>query len=148
MPRRDFNSNLSDAAREAISAALDAIAEYRNEVTSSGEKVVAEIARTARVLGSPDQVVSGMIDQMQSVTKMQIQMMDHIMEIWREQVKSWPGLSSSGNWPDAEAIKATSVNLAQFWTQMGAQWQKNWAQIMMSQWVGHAKRNIPSEDRE
>jgi len=44
-----------------------------------------------------------------------------------------------------------SVNTAQFWTRMGEQWQKDWAQMMMSQWVGRpSKRNVPrkSDDRE
>jgi hypothetical protein len=74
MPLRDFNPKLSDEAREAISAAFDAIAECHNEVAASSEKVVTKIAQAARVLGWPDQVVSGMINQMQSVTKMQIRM--------------------------------------------------------------------------
>ena len=39
-------------------------------------------------LGRSDQVVSGMINQLKSVTKMQIQMMDHTMEAWQEQIKS------------------------------------------------------------
>ena len=88
------------------------------------EKVVTKIAQAARVLGWPDQVVSGMINQMESITQMQIQMMDHTMEVWREQIKSWPSWSSPGNWLDAETFKAMSVNTAQFWTRMGEQWQK------------------------
>src|ERR1700730_16411471 len=127
MPLRDFNPKLSDEAREAISAAFDAIAECHNEVAASSEKVVTKIAQAARVLGWPDRVVSGMINQMQSVTKMQIQMMDHTMEVWREQIKSWPSRSSPDNWLDAEAFKAMSVDTTQ--------WQKDWAQMMMSQWV-------------
>ena len=151
MPLRDFNAKLSDEAREAISAAFDAIAECHNEVAASSEKVVTKISQAARVLGWPDQVVSGMINQMQSVTKMQIQMMDHTMEVWREQIKSWPSRSPPDNWLDAEVFKAMSVNTAQFWTRMGEQWQKDWAQMMMLQRVARpSKRNVPrkSDDRE
>ena len=93
-------------------------------MAASSEKVVTRIAQAARVLGWPDQVVSAMIDQMQTVTKTQIQMMDHTMEVWREQIKSWPSRSPPDNWLDAEAFKAMSVNTAQFWTRMGEQWQK------------------------
>jgi hypothetical protein len=110
------------------------------------EKVVTKIAQAARVLGWPDQVVSGMINQMESITQMQIQIMDHTMEVWREQIKSWPSWSSPGNWLDAETFKAMSVNTAQFWTRMGEHWQKNWAQMMMSQWVGRPSKR--SDDRE
>ena len=145
MPLRDFNPELPDEAREAISAVFDAIADC-HMMAASSEKVVTKIAQAARVLGWPDQVVSGMINQMQSVTKMQIQMMDHTMEVWREQIKSWPSRSSPGNWLDAETFKAMSVNTAQFWTRMGEQWQKDWAQMMMSQWVGRPSKR--SDDRE
>ena len=107
-----------------MSAAFDAIAECHNEVAASSEKVVTKIAQAARVLEWPDQVISGMINQMQGVTKMQIQMMDHTLEVWREQIKSWPSRSPPDNWLDAEVFKAMSVNTAQFWTRMGEQWQK------------------------
>ena len=72
------------------------------------------------------------------------------MEVWRGRIKSWPSLTGAGYWPDAEAFKAMSVNTAQFWTQMGEQWQKNWAQKMMSEWAKSSKRNVPpkSDDRE
>jgi len=146
MPLRDFNPKLSDEVGEAISAAFDAIADCHNEVAASSEKVVTRIAQAARVLGWPDQVVSAMIDQMQTVTKTQIQMMDHTMEVWREQINSWPSRGTPDNWLDAEAFKAMSVNTAQFWTRMGEQWQKNWAQMMMSQWVGEPSKR--SDDRE
>ena len=146
MPLRDFNPKLSDEAREAVSAALDAIAECHNEVAASRKKVVTKIAQAARVLGWPGQVVSGMVNQMQSVTKMQIQMMDHTMEVWREHIKSWPSRSSPENWLDAETFKAMSVNTAQLWTRMGEQWQKNWAPMMMSQWVGRPSKR--SDDRK
>ena len=51
---------------------------------------------------------------------------------------------------DAEAFKAMSVNTARFWTRMREQWQKNWAQKMMSEWAKSSKRNVPpkSDDRE
>ena len=45
MPLRDFNPKLSDEAREAISAAFDAIAQCHNDVAASSEKVVTKIAR-------------------------------------------------------------------------------------------------------
>ena len=69
MPLRDFNPKLSDEAREAISAAVDAIAECHNEVAASSEKVVTKIAQAARVLGWPDQVVSGMITRWKALPK-------------------------------------------------------------------------------
>ena len=81
---------------------------------------------------------------------MQIKMIDHTMDIWREQIKSWPSLTSAGHWPDADALKAMSVDPVQYWTGIGEQWQENWAQTMMSDWAKSSKRNVPpkSDDRE
>jgi len=149
--RDDANSAYTDEVRRAIGAAFDAITEWRTEVTSSSEKVVARIAEAARALGWPDPVVSGIVNQMQSAAKMQFQMMDRTMEVWHEQIKSWPTLGTAGNWPDAEALNAMSASLARFWSQTGEQWQKNWAQMMMSQWTkSSSRRNVPpkTEDRE
>jgi hypothetical protein len=150
MPRRNPKSEQSDEVREAINAAFDAITECHKVVAASNEKVVAKIAEAARVLGWPDHVVSGVVDQIQSIAEMQIKMIDHTMEIWRDQIKSWPSVTSSGQRPDAQTLTAMSVNPVQFWTGMGEQWQRNWAQTIMSEWAKSSKRNVPpkSDDRE
>ena len=141
---------LSNEAREAVNAAFDAMSTWRTETVQSSEKnleqVIEKMAAAGRALGWPQQIVDATRSQMQTMTKMQIQMMDHTTEVWREQIKSWPSRSPPDNWLDAEAFKAMSVNTAQFWTRMGEQWQKNWAQMMMSQWVGEPSKR--SDDRE
>ena len=85
--------------------------------------------------------------QIQSATKMQIQMIDHIMESWEAQMKSphpmaqvpseilaklqsWPGLNAAGGWPGADSFNGMSADPMRFWSQLGEQWQKNWAQMM------------------
>lgn len=150
MPQRKLDPEYSDAVREAINAVFDAIAECHNVVAASNDKVIAQIAQAARVLGWPDHVVSGVVSQIQSIAEMQIKMIDNTMEVWREHITSWPSLTSSGHWPDAEAFKAMSVNPVRFWTRLGEQWQKDWAQKMMSDWAKSSKRNVPpkSDDRE
>jgi hypothetical protein len=92
---------------------------------------------------------------MQSITKMQIQTMDQMMDAWEEQIKSpnpitgspsamlsklksLPGVSSAGSWPNANALAAT--NPMQFWMQWVEQWQKAWADTM-SFWVKAGKQN-------
>ena len=150
MPRRNPQPEQSDEDREATNAAFDAMAECHRVFAESSERVVAKIAEAARVLGWPDQVVSGVVNQIQGIAEMQIKMIDHTMEIWREQIKSWPGLASASHWPDAQTFKAMAVDPIQFWAGMGEQWQKNWAQTMMSQWEKSSKPYTPpkSEDRE
>jgi hypothetical protein len=73
---------------------------------------------------------------LQGITRMQIQMMDHIMDAWEEQIKSpnpmesfpsamlsklnsLPGLSPAGGWPQGTA----AMNPFQFWIQIAEQWQ-------------------------
>ena len=46
------------------------------------------MAAAARALGWPEQIVDATRAQLQSITKMQIQMMDQLMDAWEEQIKS------------------------------------------------------------
>ena len=52
-------------------------------IAAANEKIVAKIAEVARVLGWPDQVVSGMVDQIHSIAEMQTKMIDHHGELGR-----------------------------------------------------------------
>lgn len=150
MPERNLKPEQSDEVLEAINAAFDAMAERHNVVAASNEKVVAKIAEAARMLGWPDNVVSGVVSQLQNIAEIQTKMIDHTMEIWREQIKSWPSLASIGHGPDAQTFKAMAADPVQFWTGIGEQWQKNWAQTIMSQWAKSSTRYTPpkSDDRE
>jgi hypothetical protein len=150
MPERNLKPEQSDEVLEAINAAFDAMAERHNVVAASNEKVVAKIAEAARMLGWPDHVVSGVVSQLQNIAEIQTKMIDHTMEIWREQIKSWPSLASIGHGPDVHTFKAMAADPVQFWTGMGEQWQKNWAQTIMSQWAKSSTRYAPpkSDDRE
>src|SRR6516165_2910451 len=80
--------------------------------------------------------------QLQSITKMQIQMMDQMMDVWEEQIKSpnpttapsamlsklksLPGVPA-GTWPNADAFAGAAMNPMQFWVQWAEQCQKAWA---------------------
>src|SRR5262249_40815823 len=108
-------------------------------------QVIEKSAPAARALGWPEQIVDATRAQMQSVTKMQIQTMDQMMDAWEEQIKSpnpmtgspsamlskltsMPGVGPAGAWPSANAFGAT--NPMQFWTQWMEQWQKACADAM------------------
>src|SRR6516225_6447885 len=97
-----------------------------------------------RTLGWPEQIVDTIRAQMQSITKIQIQTMDQMMDAWEEQIKSpnpmtgsssamlskltsLPGISPTGSWPNASAL---ATNPMQFWMQWAEQWQKAWADAM------------------
>src|SRR5262245_55743018 len=131
----------SDEAREALNAAFDAMSSWRIETAKNSEKsseqVIEKTAAAARALGWPNEIVDGIRAQMQGITRMQIQMMDHIMDAWEEQVKSphpmgaFPsamlsklhslsGLSPAGGQP----LGAAAMNPFQFWIQIAEQWQR------------------------
>src|SRR5919198_3420306 len=80
---------LSDEAREAVNAAFDAMSTWRIETANSSEKnsqqVIEKLAGAARALGWPAEIVDVIHAQIQSITKLQIQAMDQIMDAWEEQ---------------------------------------------------------------
>jgi predicted O-linked N-acetylglucosamine transferase (SPINDLY family) len=149
---RDFNpmvaAGLSDDARKAVNAAFDAMSGWRIETAKNSEKnigqVIEKMAAAARALGWPEEIIETTRAQMQSITKMQIQMMDHVMDAWEEQIKapsslpsamtsklkSLPSFSAAGSWPSADVFQAAATNPMQFWMQCAEQWQKATAEAM------------------
>jgi hypothetical protein len=145
--KRNFNPmsapGLSDEARKAVNAAFDAMSTWRIETANNNEKnseqVIEKLAAAARALGWPEQIVDATRTQIQSITKMQIQMMDQMMDAWEEQIKSpmtgspsamlsklksLPSVSPAGSWPNAGALQMAAANPLQFWMQFAEQWQK------------------------
>jgi hypothetical protein len=163
MTPRNFNPmsapGLSDEARKAVNAAFDAMSTWRIETANNSEKnseqVIEKMAAAARSLGWPEQIVDATRAQLHSITKVQIQTMDHMMDAWEEQIKSpnpmtgspsamvsklksLPGVSPAGSWPNADAFPLAAMNPMQFWIQLAEQWQKAWADAMAF-WVKAGK---------
>jgi hypothetical protein len=134
---------LSAEARKAVGAAFDAMSTWRTETVNNSEKNVAQViekmAAAARALGWPEQIVDTTRAQMQSVTKMQIQAMDRMMDIWEEQIKSpnpsamfsklqsLPSFGDAGSWPKADAFPIPAFNPFQAYLQFAERWQQAWA---------------------
>jgi hypothetical protein len=152
---RNFNPmsvpGLSEEARKAVNAAFDVMSTWRIETAKNSEKnseqVIEKMAAAARALGWPEQIVDATRAQWQSITKMQIQTMDQMMDAWEEQIKSpnpmtaspsamlsklksLPSFSPAGTWPNADAFQMAAMNPMQFWIQSVEQWQKAWANVM------------------
>jgi uncharacterized protein YPO0396 len=121
-----------------VNDAFDAMSAWRTETAKTSEKsseqVIEKMAAAARALGWPEEIVETTRAQMQTLTKMQIQTMDQIMDAWEEQIKSASPLtnaaamlsklrslpsSAPGSLSDAGAM-----NPFQFWVQFAEQWQK------------------------
>jgi hypothetical protein len=159
---RNFNSmsvpGLSDEARKAVNAAFDAMSSWRIETANNNEKnseqVIEKLTAAARALGWPEQIVDATRVQLQSITKMQIQTMDQMMDAWEEQIKSpmtgsptamlsklksFPVGSPAGTWANADALQTAAINPIQFWTQVAEQWQKTWSDAIKSYWAKAGK---------
>jgi hypothetical protein len=151
MTPRNFNPmsapGLSDEARNAVNAAFDAMSTWRMETANNSEKnieqVIEKMAAAARALGWPEQIVDATRAQMQSITKMQIQTMDHMMDAWEDQIKSpnpsstalsklkfLPSFGPAGSWPNAGDVQMAAMNPLQFYMQFAEQWQKACADAM------------------
>ena len=150
-PSRNFNPmsipGLSDEARKAVSAAFEAMSTCRRETVNNSEKnsqqVINKMAAAARALGWPEQIVDTIRTQLQAITKMQIEMMERMMDVWEEQLKSpnssamlsklksLPNFGPAGIWPIADASQA-ALNPFQSYMQFVEQWQKAWADVMAS----------------
>ena len=147
---RGFNPmsapGLSDEALKAVNAAFDAMSTWRAEIADNNERnidrVIEKMAAAARALGWPPQIVDATRAQMQTVTKMQIQAMDQMIDTWEEHVKSpnpstmlsrlksLSNFGQGGGWPNAGIGQLTATNPLQFYMQFAEQWQKAWADAM------------------
>jgi hypothetical protein len=130
-----------------VNAAFDAISTWRTETVNTSEKnfdrVIDKMAAAARALGWPEEIADYTRAQMQGIIKMQIQMIDQIMDAWEEQIKSpnsssaillklksLPSLSAAGGWPGSATSQMATFNPLGIYIQMAQQWQKACADTM------------------
>jgi len=131
---------LSAEARKAVKAAFEAMSTWRTETTKNSEKnieeVIEKMAAAGRALGWPERIVEVTREQIQGVTKMQIQMMDYVMDAWEEQIKSpnpstlLSKLNSVPAFSAGSSQSADTLNPFQAYMQMAEQWQKAWGNAM------------------
>ena len=74
MPLRNFNPQLTKEAREAVSDAFDAVAEWHTEIAAGSNNVIKKMAVAARTLGWPDYVVTAISAHVQGIAQVQIYM--------------------------------------------------------------------------
>jgi hypothetical protein len=149
---------LGEDAQKAVIQAFDAMANWRAELADMGEKnsnaVFDKMAEAAKSLGWPTDFVELSRKQMLNASKLQLQAVDQVMDLWEKQVKSlgtpgqipsFPGFPGSAAFPNFTGtgpgmfaampdFGAGAANPIQFWMQAAEMWQKGWQQAM-STWV-------------
>jgi hypothetical protein len=139
---RAFNpvaaSKLTKEALEGANAALKALVTWRNEIADTnqknGERVVEQMAASAKTLGWPTQVVDAARTQLKSVTDLQVKTMDQMMDAWEQQLKlpnpmtASPSvmLSKLSTLPGLTATPAADANPIEVWMKLAEQWQRTW----------------------
>src|SRR5262245_59764398 len=144
---RTFDSTLAaglpDEARKAVKIAFDAMSTWRTQIVNNEkniEAVIEKVAAGAKALGWPEEIVDATRTQMEAMNEMQLQVMDQVMDVWEQQIKS-PNPASAmlsklksmstfnpvANWPVAGTSQANPFGL---YMQVAQQWQKAWTDAM------------------
>jgi hypothetical protein len=141
---------VNEEAKRAFGAAFDAMSGWRSEMADVAQRNSTEVfdkmGNAAKALGWPAEFVDMTREQMQQGTKMQLQMMDQIMDVWEKQMKSptgpnsmkgFPGVPGAGGSPGMPPFPgfdfgASPMAPLQFWMQATEMWQKSWQQALTS----------------
>ncbi|MEM6495329.1 MAG: hypothetical protein AAF709_01240 [Pseudomonadota bacterium] len=149
------------------------MAQWREEMAGANErysdKVFAQMSKAAGSMGWPDNLVEQMRDQVNASTKVQFEMMDKVMEAWRDQIKSADTAMASptdfmkqmqdmqksmtgGNGPYQNPMMPDMMKLGgmpmapmHFWMQASEMWQKNMT-TAMSMWMSGAQQMAKQMD--
>lgn len=154
----ELAAGMSEDTRKAMTAAFDALSNWRAEIASASEKygnaVFDKMGAAAKSLGWPAEYIDLTREQIQQASKMQVQMMDQVMDVWEQQLKApsqpfkmptfpgsssmFPGFPGMGSFPSMPNMGDMDVSKLpppmQFWMQAAEMWQKSWQQAM-SQWM-------------
>lgn len=146
---RDQAGGLDAKARDAFDAAFKAMSDWRDELRAvtelHGGRTFDRLAAAARAVGWPDTAIDTTKAQLLQASRMQADMIDHMMKAWQEQVKS-PGRpnellnslamqAASMVPPQTPPMADLAMAPAQFWMQATAMWQKSFSDAMAA-WTG------------
>lgn len=137
--------DLNDEARRAMGSAIDALNDWRNEMAGANERyssrVFDQMSAATRAMGWPDEMVNATRQQLQNASRMQLQMMEQLMEAWKTQLRDPSASFQMPSMPDFTkgfgdmgGFGGMSAAPFQMWMQAAEMWQKNWASAM-SLWM-------------
>lgn len=156
-----FNA-LGDEQRKAMTAAFDAMSNWRQELNAMQEKnsaaVFDKMSSAAKSLGWPTEFVELTRQQIQNVSKMQSQAIEQVMDVWEKQATNaanagskiempkFPGFGNMPSFPGMPSFGGSSGNSMfpgmpdmstpmmpmQLWMQAAEMWQKSFQQAIES----------------
>lgn len=161
MSNNPFLSNpafqkLNDDAQKSVSQAFDAMENWRSQLNDMGEKnsdaVFDKMTEAAKSLGWPTEYLEMSRRQVQQASKMQVQVVDQMMDAWEKNLTALgkgaqaptfptfpampniPGFTQGGvsPFPGFGDMSATPMMPLQLWMQAAEAWQKSWQQAMSS----------------
>jgi hypothetical protein len=78
--------------REGVIATFDALSNWRDEVETANERclgtVVDQTSAIARSMGWPDQAIRTTREYLEKTSKVQVEIIDQVMDGWKRQLKS------------------------------------------------------------
>ena len=135
-------AGMTEEMRDRVVAALDALSNWRDEIEAANErclgKVLDQTSAVARSMGWPDEAVKTTREYLQHTAKLQTQVIDQLMERWKQQLKS-PiapmaiprGLTGKTSGPSASTLAGAMPDFDalapwKMWLQAAEMWQRTW----------------------
>ena len=140
----DFKNitGLTKEMRDRVVAAFDELSNWRDEIETANErclgKVLDQTSAVARSMGWPDEAVKTTRECLQQTAKVQTQLIDQLMEGWKQQLKSPlapiaipPGLPGQTTEAFATKMAGAMKDFDAFapwkmWLQAAEMWQQTW----------------------
>jgi len=135
-------AGMTKEMRDRVAAAFDALSNWRDEVETANERclgyVLDQTSAVARSMGWPDEAVKTTRDYLQQTAKVQTQLIDQLIEVWKQQLKSpiGPmaiprGLTGQTSGPSLSMIAGAMPDFDLFapwkiWLRAAEVWQRTW----------------------
>ena len=153
MARSSDFTNIAGMTKEMgdrVVAAFDALSNWRDEIETANErclgKVLDQTSAVACSMGWPDEAVKTTREYLQHTAKAQTQLIDQLMEGWKQQLKS-PiapmaiprGLTGQTSGPSASTMAGAMPDFDAFapwkiWLQAAEMWQRTWMPDVAKRW--------------
>jgi hypothetical protein len=132
----DFTNipGMTKEMQEGVIAAFDALSTWRDEIETANErcltKVLDRTSAIARAMGWPDQAIGTTRECLERTSKVQVEMIDKVMDGWKRQLTSAtePMVMPNSFIGHAPAVAPEFNPLApwNFWLQAAEMWQRTW----------------------